>query len=198
MKKLKLAFTLILTMITFTAFCGGKAKLISGNLSFLKGKTIGIQYVYDGMAVGKFKAEADYIAKKKADYNKDEPGRGDKWEAAWKADRATRFEPKFLLLLSENVTKTGIQFGTSGEYKMIVKTTFTEPGFNIGIARASAVINTEYTFQDGSGKELAKVVIKGATGSTFGGFDFDTGVRITEAYALSGKILGKFLSKMIK
>jgi hypothetical protein len=150
------------------------------------------------MTVGKYKAEADYILKKKTDYNNEEPGSGDKWEVAWKTDRLMRFESTFLMSLAENVAGTGIEFGTSGAYKMIVKTTFTEPGYNFGSSGAAAVINTTYIFKDPSGKELATIVIKGATGNTFGAHDVDTGVRIAEAYASSGKILGQFISQSVK
>jgi len=198
MKKLKFLVTVTLTMISLTAYCGGNAKLVSGSLSALTGKTIGIQYVYEGMTVGKYKAEADYILKKKTDYNKEEPGSGDKWEAAWKTDRLMRFESTFLMSLAENVAGTGIEFGTSGAYKMIVKTTFTEPGYNFGSSGAVAAIDTTYIFKDPSGKELATIVIKGATGNTFGAHDVDTGVRIAEAYASSGKILGQFISQSVK
>ena len=199
MKKLNVALTVVLCMAAYTAFCGAKAKLLSGNLSSLKGNSISVSFVYDSMSVGKFKNESDYIAAKKQEYNTNEAGRGDKWEGLWKVDRVARFEPTFLELVNKYAARTGMTFATSSDlFKMVVKTTFTEPGFNIMVARQPAVINTEYTFLDGSGKEIAKVSVTGATGSTFGGYDYDTGVRISEAYALSGKILGGFLSKMLK
>jgi hypothetical protein len=37
-----------------------------------------------------------------------------------------------------------------------------------------------------------------APGRVFGGLDFDTGVRLTEAYATSGKKLGRFIKSEIK
>jgi hypothetical protein len=198
-KKLNVALTVVLCMVAYTAFCGGKAKLLSGNLSSLKGNSISVSFVYDSMSVGKFKNESDYIAAKKQEYNAKEAVRGDKWEGLWKVDRVARFEPTFLDLVNKYAARTGMTFATSSDlFKMVVKTTFTEPGFNIMVARQPAVINTEYTFLDGSGKEIAKVSVTGATGSTFGVYDYDTGVRISEAYALSGKILGGFLSKMLK
>jgi len=198
MKKLNVTLTLLLTMIAFTAFCGGKAKLVSGDLSAIKGKMISVKFDYSGMAVGKYKNESDYVSAKKADYNKDGSGRGDRWEGSWKADRAARFEPKFMELITKHAGSV-VQFSNSGgDMTMLVKTTFTEPGFNVVMMRRPAIINTLYTFSDASGKELAKVSVTGATGSTFGGYDYDTGVRISEAYALSGKILGGFIAKALK
>lgn len=47
------------------------------------------------MGVGKFKDEADFVNKKKSEYNKKENGRGDKWEKSWIADRELRYQPHF-------------------------------------------------------------------------------------------------------
>ena len=40
-------------------------------------------------------------------------------------------------------------------------------------------------------KVLAKLSVDDALGRTFGGNDYDTGVRLAEAYADAGKALGK-------
>ncbi|MCG9910028.1 MAG: hypothetical protein MH137_01900 [Flavobacteriales bacterium] len=178
-----------------------KIKLVSGKLGFLKSeKSIAIEYDYSQMGVGKFKSEQDYLDKKSDEYNKKEPGKGDQWKQAWKNDRASRFQPKFEELLNKNTEKLGPVFGggASGTpVVMVVKTTYTEPGYNIAISRAPAMINLEITFKQ-NGAEAAKITLKGAPGATFGGYDFDTGLRIGEAYAKAGKELGKFITKMAK
>ncbi|MEI6311800.1 MAG: hypothetical protein WCP57_06050 [Bacteroidota bacterium] len=199
MKNVKLFLLIALTFVGLSSFAGAKIKLTSGSLAGLKGKTILVKFDYDGMAVGKFANESDYIAKKKGEYNAKEAGRGDQWEKSWKSDRAARFEPKFMELLSKYAEKSGIKFVTSGsgDYTMNVKTTRTEPGYNVYVSRAPALINTVSTITNASG-EVAKITVTNATGSTFGGYDFDTGVRITEAYALTGKVMGGLFSKMCK
>ncbi len=176
-----------------------KIKLVSGKLGFLKSeKTIAIEYDYSQMGVGKFKDEQDYLNKKSEEYNKKEPGKGDQWVQAWKNDRATRFQPKFEELLNKNTVKLGPVFGggaTGTPVVMVVKTTFTEPGYNVYVSRQPAMINLEVTFKK-DGADAAKITLFGAPGSTFGGYDFDTGTRISEAYAKAGKELGKFITKM--
>jgi len=199
MKNIKLFLLVALTLVGLSSFAGAKIKLTSGSLASLKGKTILVKFEYDGMAVGKFTKEEDYIARKKGEYNAKEAGRGDQWEKAWKSDRASRFEPKFMELISKYGENSGVKFITSGtaDFTMNVKTTFTEPGYNVYVSRAPALINTVTTITNGSG-EVAKITVTKATGSTFGGYDFDTGVRISEAYALTGKVIGALFSKMCK
>lgn len=178
-----------------------KIKLVSGKLGFLKSeKSVAIEYDYSNMSVGKFKNEQDYVKKKTGEYNEKEPGRGDQWAQSWKNDRASRFQPKFEELLNKNVEGFGPVFGNGAkgtDVVMHVKTTFTEPGYNIVINRAPAMINLEITFKKG-GSDVAKITLAGAPGNTFGGYDYDTGQRISEAYAKAGKELGKFIVKSAK
>ncbi len=85
-----------------------KIKTTDGDLSVLKNEiAINIEFIYDGMSVGKFDSEKDYVEKKIEEYNKKEPGRGSNWSKSWIADRASRFEPKFIQLFTEN---SGMQF----------------------------------------------------------------------------------------
>ncbi len=176
-----------------------QVRVQKGDIKVLKGqKTVGVKFTYDNMAVGKFKKEEDYIKKKVKDYNEKEAGRGDSWKEAWINDRATRFEPKFLDLVSKYTEKSGLQFSTDPagtKYTIIVNTDFSEPGFNVYVARKNAEIKTTITIvETGSDKVVAKLSASGQ-GRTFGGNDWDTGVRLAEAYAKTGKEFGKYLSK---
>ncbi|MEP7107248.1 MAG: hypothetical protein ABI760_04685 [Ferruginibacter sp.] len=42
-------------------------------------------------------------------------------------------------------------------------------------------------------KIIAIISVDNALGRTFGGYDYDTGLRIGEAYADAGKALGKYI-----
>jgi hypothetical protein len=42
---------------------------------------------------------------------------------------------------------------------------------------------------------IAKISVERALGRTFGGYDFDTGERISEAYADAAKAIGNFIKK---
>ncbi len=178
-----------------------KIKLTEGELDFLKGqKELNVQYVYDNMGVGKYDKEQDYIDRKVAEYNEKEAGSGDKWEEAWKGDREKRFHPSFEELMNKNLDGSGLTVGSDkdqAKYTLILETIFTEPGFNVGVARKDAFVNVVATFvETGTDNKLAEVTIDKSPGR-LGGYDFDTGVRIEEAYAKCGKELGQYLSKKV-
>lgn len=198
MKKLTLLLTLFAFMVLATT-TNAQVRVTKGDIKVLKGqKTIGVEFTYDNMTVGKL-SEKDYLAKKSDEYNKKEPGKGDTWKLAWVADRKSRFEPKFFDLLAKGTEKAGVQFSpdvAGTKYKFIVNTDFTEPGFNIVIAKANAEIRTTIKIveTDNPTKIIATMSAAGP-GRTFSGNDWDTGVRLAEAYAKTAKDLGAYLSK---
>jgi hypothetical protein len=170
-----------------------KIKTTEGDLSVLANETaINVEFIYDGMSVGKFATEKEYIQKKTEEYNKKEPGRGDTWAKKWVADRASRFEPKFIELFQET---TGMTVKKEAKYTLIFKTTSTEPGFNIYIKRKNAEIDADVQIVETANrtKKIATITVSNAPGRTFGGNDYDTGERISEAYEVSGKRLGKHI-----
>jgi hypothetical protein len=170
-----------------------KIKTVSGNVSVLKNEsTVNIEFVYDGMSVGKYSNEKEYLDKKKEEYNKKEPGRGDTWAKSWVTDRASRFEPKFIELFQQS---TRMNIKPDAKYTLIFKTTSTEPGYNIGISRKNAEIDAEAWIVEtaNKAKKIAIITVTNAPGRMFGGYDFDTGSRIAEAYAVSGKKLGSYI-----
>jgi len=179
---------------------GQKITLDEGSLDFLEGQEqLLVKYDYSNLSVGKFDREEDYISDRVAAYNKDEAGKGDKWKESWLNDRPVRFEPKFEELF--NITgDSKIVCGGDNKagYEMIVHTTFVEPGFNIGITRKNAYIDTEIIFKEiASGEEVATILVKSCPGRDALGFDFDTGYRIEEAYAMLGKSLARYLLKAL-
>lgn len=182
-----------------TAGYSQKIKLIEGDLSPLKGqKSLKTEFTYDNMSVGKFPKEADYIAKKKADLDEKEAGRGDKWEATWVSDRNERFEPQFRELFSKYADMSTVD--ENAAYTLIFKTVKTEPGWNIGISRSPAFIDAEAWIVDSkdNSKVIAKITITKAPGRDAMGYDYETGARLQEAYAKSGKELGAFIKSKAK
>lgn len=184
--------------------CAGLAvaqvKMVSGNLNGLKpGSKINTEFTYENMSVGKFKTEEEYLNKKKEEYNNKEAGRGDRWAAAWVADRKNRFEPAFNNLFGNH---SGLIPGTNpdAEYTMIFNTSFTEPGFNVGIWRSNAYINGTVKIVETKNRDkvLAEFTLNKMPGRDVAGFDFDTGERIEEAYAKSGKEMGQLMKKKMK
>lgn len=176
---------------TFTADAQ-RIKKLEGNISVLANETkMNVVFTYDHMRVGKYDHEADYIADKKADYNKKESGKGDNWERSWVGDRKSRFEPQFIELFEKN-SKLAIGNYPDAKYTMIINTSRTEPGYNIYVSRKNAEIDLEVTIiETGTDHVIAKYSVKNAPGRTFGGNDYDTGTRLEEAYAAAGKHLAK-------
>jgi len=193
MKKL---LPLFILCFSITAF-GQKIKLVEGDLSPLKGQTsVGLEMTYNGTRVGKFEKEADYIAQKKSDYNEKEPGKGDNWAKSWEDDKMSRYKPRF----TEMFTERAFPIKDDSKYTVIFNTTFIEPGFNVGVMRRNAMINGEALIVETANKShvIAKITLEKAPGRTFGGYDYDTGLRIQESYAMAGRELGKFIKSKIK
>lgn len=170
-----------------------RLKTVDGDLDVLKNEsTINIEFVYDGMSVGKYDKEADYIKAKTEEYNKKEPGRGDSWAANWVNDRSARFETRFINEFQE-ASKMTVK--KDSKYTLVFKTTSTEPGYNIVISRKNAEIDAEATIVETANpsKKIATITVTNAPGRIYGGYDYDTGTRIAEAYAVAGKRLGKYI-----
>lgn len=200
--KIVKTFFVALLMLSVTAIQAQKIKMTEGDLSFLKGQTeVLVEYDYSEMAVGKFDKEEDYVNKKVAEYNEKNAGTGDEWKEKWEADREGRFHPKFEELLNNyTVDKANCKFdqtNINAKYTLILKTTFTEPGFNIGVVRKDAMINVEVIFVETANKDnkLAVITMTNVPGRGAMGNDYDSGFRIQEAYAKAGKSLAGFLLK---
>jgi hypothetical protein len=198
----KISILLVMGALLFPGMSTfAQCKLVSGDLHVLKGQTvINLQYDYSNMAVGKFKTADDYVADRTADMNKKKPGDGDRWAEAWKNDRTSRFQPMFEKNLNERIAKfnvTGKENVTDAKYTLIVKTIFTEPGYNIGISRMNAWIKMEVQLVETAnpGTVLATIMMKREDSINMMGYDYDTGGRIQSAYDRAGDDLGGFLIK---
>lgn len=195
----KTPLTIIFILLS-TAVFSQKIHVVSGSIDFLKNQqSIMAEFTYENMQVGSMR-EADYIKKKVEDYNKKEQGRGDQWCQSWLNDRGSRFQPKFIELYNEYISKNnGPRIEKQGGYTMVVNTHFSEPGFNVGVARKKASISVTCTFFDNeSGDEVANLSITNSAAKNFWGTDFDTGYRLQESYAKAGRELAKFFIKQLK
>ncbi len=197
MKKIILGTLLFLGL--YTVASSQRIKKIEGNPAEISGETkLNIVFTYDNMSVGKFDQEADYIKSKKAEYNKKESGKGDKWEESWIGDRKARFEPNFIDLFMKH-TSFAVGNYPEAKYTMMINTSRTEPGYNIYISKKNAEIDLEIKILETATKRVvAEYVVKNAPGRTFGGYDYDTGLRIEESYATAGKHFGKELKGDLK
>jgi hypothetical protein len=195
MKMLNTGAAMLALLFFATVANAQKLKLVSGDPSPLKTETsVAFKFTYDGMAVGKFPNGQDYIDKKKAEYNAKQAGKGDRWADSWVADRAARYEPKFIDLF---LKYSKMAEKKDAKYTIIFHTSFTEPGYNAYISRHSAEVNGEAMIVETANptKVIATISVEKAPGRTFGGDDYDAGTRITESYADAGKYIAKFILK---
>jgi hypothetical protein len=193
MKKSLVIFLLILSV---PGFCQ-QVKLVEGDLSALKDQSsIGQDFTYENMMIGNGEiTESEYIKKKKDEFNTKEAGRGDRWEKEWVADRKQRFEPKFIELFEKY---SRLKTDNRAKYTLIFNTTRTEPGWvGVGIIRKNARIDGEAFIVETANRKnvIAKLTVTNAPGWGGMGYDYDTGLRIQEAYAKSGKELGARIRK---
>lgn len=204
MKNFIYASVMAISMLAADAAFAQRVDLRSGDVSVLSGqKTVNVEYDYSEFGVGKFATEQEYLDKKSAEYNAKEAGKGDAWKKAWVEDRKARFEPKFEELFNKGMQDKGItavKGRPDAQYTLIVKTKFVEPGFNVGVMRKNAYVDFEVDLVESANKssKVAEIGMRNVPGGQFGGFDFDTGVRIAESYAKAGKSLAAFLDKKLK
>jgi hypothetical protein len=193
---MKKSFVVILLAFAIPGFSQG-VKVLEGDLKPLKGESsIRVEFTYDNMVIGDEQTpEADYKKKKKQELNAKESGRGDSWEKAWIADRKERFEPKFKELFEKYSKK---QIDSNAKYTLIFNTTRTEPGWvGVGLIRRSARIDGDVLIVESANRNnvIAKLAVVNAPGAGGMGYDYDTGLRIQEAYAKSGKEVGRVVGK---
>lgn len=198
--KRKMLFAAMILVFSGTGLQAQRINIEKGDFDFLKGQTeLRVSYDYSDVSVGNYDREEDYIADRVAELNEDEAGSGDAWREAWLNDRPERYEPKFEEVFNENIDAKDIrcsQDAPDASYEMIVHTTFVEPGYNVGISRRSASINVEITFNEiATGNEMAVLSVTNCRGAGAMGFDFDTGYRIQEAYAMLGRSVARYLLK---
>lgn len=177
--------------------------LVSGDLSVLKGQTqLRVEYVYsETMKVGDL-SEKEYVAKKKAELNEKEEGRGDRFEKNWTANRALRYQPKFEDLVSSFLArqKTGLKVSPDAKdakYTLILTTTATEAGWNAFVSASPAFIDCDIDIVETANRQncVAKIRVKRSPGRTATGNDWDPTIRIEEAYAKCGKEVGILIAK---
>lgn len=167
-----------------------KMKVLSGDFKALKGiAEYNLVFDYAGLTVDKFKSEEDFLAEKMK--KREEKGKDQDFKASWFGDREKRYEPKFIESFNKRFDgKVKADKGlSSAKYTMTVKTTWIKPGFNIGITRSDALISVVITVAESANPSnvVLSVSYEKAHGDGAMGYDFDSGYRISEAYAKVAK-----------
>jgi hypothetical protein len=187
---------IFLLLIISTSTIAQQMKLISGDLTALKGQTsYNIGFSYDSMLIGQGVKEATYLRTKRQDWNAKEPGRGDDFVRFWFIDREEMYEPVFIKNF-EKYSKAKLK-DKNAKYKLILKTTRTEGGWSAGILNNPGEIDGELWVIESSNPTqiLAKIGFYNFVGTKLYGGDFEMTERIKSAYELAGKGLGDFLKR---
>lgn len=195
---MKKVFSLLMVAVaSFVSVQSNAQEVTKGSLTFLKDvPEMKVVFTYDHLRVGEMGKEANYIKKKKTEKEAKETGTGDAWEKSWYADRQKRYHPKFMELFTK-YSKIKLGEDLSSKYVMVVDTRFIEPGYNVGISSGYAEVELEIAIYDAA--DMKKPICKIRVDKEKGGKgQFDTGMRIGDAYAKAGKDLGKLVEKKAK
>ncbi|MDB5273857.1 MAG: hypothetical protein JWO58_2224 [Chitinophagaceae bacterium] len=198
----KLILALSVFVLSLSQVMAQKVVSISGDIKVLKGETkLKVEYDFSKFMVGNYSDDKAYVAKKKEDITKkDGAAKADEWEKAWEGSRETRYQPKFQELFNDQAKDVPSMISPDNKdakYTLILKTTFIEPGFNVGVMKKPSYINVEYIFVETANPSnvVAKFSANNIPGSQVMGYDFDAGSRIAESYAKAGKMMGGYIKK---
>jgi len=190
----KVMLLIVVSLFVLGSASAQKIKVESGDLKFLKDVSeLSIVFEYpDDMKFGKTTLK-EYVDKKVAEKEKKKEGSGEAWKENFYDDRV-QFNDQFVSSFDKY---TGdiyvVDDDPELEYTMIVKTTFLEPGFFIGIRSKNAFIDLIVTFvkTDDPENVLATVKISKAPGAAAP----DQQMRIKDAYFTAARTFGKYLKK---
>lgn len=196
--RLLIAIVLLCTTLGFSQ----KVKVEEGSFKNLEGiSAYNLEFDYSNVQIPKYDSEEDFLADKMAKREEKEAGTGEKFKTSWFADRKERYEPKFIESFNKRFDgeeKVGNNLDT--EYTMKVHTTMLYAGYNVGVMRKNSKLEaTVSVFKTSNPSEVlwaatyTKIEGKGAMG-----YDFDSGYRISEAYAKLAKELAKDIQKKAK
>ncbi len=199
MKKILILAIFMVTTFSFAQ----KAK--EGNIKALKGiSEYTLIFDYENLKVHK-DSEEDYIAEKMAKREEKHPGegRGEKFQKSWLADRENLYEPKYIESFNKRFDDQEVKVGKdleTAKHTMKVKTTWIYPGYNIGITKQPSKVNATIIVYETANPDtiLYSGEFKNQPGSTFGGGDYNTGIRIAESYAKLAKSVAKYMIKKAK
>lgn len=183
-----------------------KITQLSGNFQNLKPITqYNMVFEYDGLRVDK-SSEDEFLADRMK--KRESKGIDQKFKNSWFADRQNRYEPKFIESFNKRFDKKqNVRADKNlqdAKYTMCVKTLWIHPGFNVGVMHNSSLIKTIVTVYETanpqnilSAAEYDRVTGRGIF-TPIGFMDYNSGYRISEAYAKLGKSVAAQINKKYK
>jgi len=194
----------ILAFVCTALVYGQKVKITEGSYSALKGITsYNLEFDYTDVQIPKYDSEEDFLKDKMAKRDEKEAGTGEKFKASWFGDREKRYAPKYIESFNKRFKDGEIKVGmdmADAEYTMKIHTTLLYAGYNVGVMRQNAKIEaTVSVYKSGDPSNvLFSANYTKVEGGSFGGFDYDSGYRISEGYAKLAKEVAANIRKKAK
>jgi len=189
---------LVLIMLPFYTMAQ-RISLINGDLKALKGQTsYNIKFNYDSLYVGRNIPEKDFLKALKARWDEKDSSKSEELIQMWFGDRQKYYEPVFI---KEFEKSSGLKLKNQNTpYTILLKTRFTEGGWNVGVAGQTGEIGGELWIVESAdnGKIICKIKFYDSKGDEPFGGDFDMTRRILTAYKNAGKWMGYFVRRKSK
>lgn len=199
-KQLSVFVAILFVSLTFAQ----KAKIQDGEWSNLKGITkYNLVFDYSDLEIPKYDSEEEFLKDKMKKRDDKKPGDGERFKKEWFADREDRYEPKFIESFNKRWKKNEVEVGkdlSDAEYTINIHTTFMYPGYNVGIVRKNSKIDAVLSVYKNSDPSKILFSVKYIKAEGYGamGNDYNSGYRISEAYAKLAKTFAGHLKKKTK
>ncbi|KAB1066578.1 hypothetical protein F6U93_14265 [Tamlana haliotis] len=197
-KNLTIALICLFTSFTYAQ----KIKVKTGSFKDLKDiNAYALTFDYSNLEIPKYDSEEEFLEDKMSKREEKEAGAGEVFKKSWFDDREDRYEPKFIESFNKRFDDDEVKVAKDVEapYTMLVKTNMMYAGYNVGVMRQNAKIEATvsvYETNDPS-KILFSADITKVEGQGAMGYDYNSGYRISEAYAKLAKEVAKKINKVI-
>jgi len=192
----KIIFSSLAILMTFT-MVAQKGKVVQGKWKSLDGiEQFDLKFDYSNVEIPEFDKEEDYITQKMKEKDEDEPGQGEIWKQKYFSDRENHFEPKFIESFNKRGDQKVSKSSDDSQYILEVIITNSYNGWNVGVMRKAARIDATISiFKKEDDTPIFMVNYKNVKGADAMGFDFESHIRVAEAYA---KLAKSFMSDFKK
>ncbi|WP_417290734.1 hypothetical protein [Corallibacter sp.] len=193
----------VAVLFVSTTIMAQKAKVTKGDWSALKGISVyNLEFDYSNLEIPKYDSEEEFLKDKMAKREEKEVGGGEKFKNSWFGDREDRYEPKFIESFNKRWKNNEVSVGKNmgAEYTLKIHTTFLYPGYNVGVMRQNAKLEATISLvkSDNPDTVLFSVNYTKVEGYGAMGSDYNSGYRISEAYAKLGKEFAANIRKKAK
>jgi len=192
----KIILSSLAVLMTMTMF-SQKGKVLEGDWKSISDiQKYDLEFDYSNVAIPEFEKEIDYINQKIKEKEEDEPGTGEIWKQKYFSDRENHFEPKFATSFNKrDDQKVSKDFDDATHImKVVVNSSYN--GWNVGVMRKAARIDaTISVYNKADNNQIFSVAYEDVRGADALGYDFESHVRVAEAYAKLAKSFMRDLKK---